>query len=800
MESTLNFENIFREGIPACLVLRPDGPYFYIVDANDAYLKLTNSKIANIKGRRFQDAFPANSDQKYYESDLLLESFRNVLNNRDQDKASRVRIDFPIADSSHFHERYWMSYNSPVFDENAEVAYILHSLKEVTEQVQIERQKLNMQEELIEAKQQFQHFVQTNPDGLFSMDVNGNFTSANPGLAAILEADYQELMCLDFISYCTNEDREYVSKNFQKASKGETIKFEANFISTEGRELILEISLVPIYVIGNIIGVYGIARDISRIKHSEKLVIEKNNFLQASATFISTLLNSDLRQNEMQEALTMIGEAVDVDRIYYFEGSKYPDGEVRYSQKFEWTNEYSAPQMNNPLLKGMPRSLLDIYVPDLKKNQIFTSTFSEVSEGPQSAMFKTVGAKSMVLLPIFREDELLGIIGFDDCRWERRWSEEEINFLKSLADNFTSRIEKLAAEQELKKQEEALRQNDRKFRALVQEGSDLIGIIDNQGNYKFVSESIRSLGYAPEELIGTNVINSVHPNDVPMISYNFSILFEKKQLKIGRFRFRDAHDNWRWLETIATDLSDDPAVSGVVFNSRDITYEVVQEQEIAQIRESSMAEITAQKDELSLANKRFEMARKASNEVIWDWDLITDKLSLSSNFFTNFGYRNDGGLPVSQFWYPKIVESDRKRIEESLKDAVLNSSKTKWEGTYDFRKASGEIAHLVDRAYILRDDTGKATRMVGSILDATSQKQALKKIQEQNELLKEIAWEQSHLVRAPLARLQGLIQFLELKNFNDMSQEEIMEHIVASTEELDSIIRNIVSKTHRVLN
>ena len=799
MESTLNFENVFREGIPACLVLRPDGPYFYIVDANDAYLKLTDSKIAHIKGKRFKDAFPTTPNEEYYGSDLLLESFRNVTEKRRLDETVPLRFNLPVS-NGHFLERYWIPYNSPVFDENGEVIYILHSLKDVTEQILLEKKKVRMQEELHETRQQFQHFVQTNPDGLFSMDNAGNFTSANPGLAAILEVDYQELMCQDFTSFSTDEDREHVSENFQKASTGESIKFEANFVSAKDKPIVLEISLVPIYVIGNIMGVYGIARDISRVKQSEKLVIEKNNFLQASATFISTLLHSDLKQNEMQEALTMIGEAVDVDRIYYFEGTQDNDGEVRYTQKFEWTNEFSAPQMNNPLLRKMPRSLLDIYVPDLKKNEVFASTYSEVPEGPRREMFKIVGAKSIVLLPIFRENELSGIIGFDDCRWERSWSEEEINFLKSLADNFTSRIEKLAAEQELKKQEEVLRQNDRKFRALVQEGSDLIGIIDKQGNYMFVSESIRTLGYTPDDLIGTNVMNSVHPDDVPMINYNFSILSQKKQLKIGRFRYRDAYENWRWLETIATDLSDDPAVDGVVFNSRDVTNEVVQEQEIAQIREQSIAEITAQKDELSLANKRFEMAMKASNEVIWDWDLTNDKLSLSSNFFNNFGYQNKQGQPVNQFWYPKIKESDRDRVQESLEAAVLDSGINKWEGTYDFVKASGEIAHLIDRAYILRDDSGKATRMVGSIIDVTSHRQALGKIKEQNELLREIAWEQSHLVRAPLARLQGLIQFLEVKNFDEMSQEEIMKHIVASAEELDSIIRTIVGKTHRVLN
>ncbi len=62
------------------------------------------------------------------------------------------------------------------------------------------------------------------------------------------------------------------------------------------------------------------------------------------------------------------------------------------------------------------------------------------------------------------------------------------------------------------------------------------------------------------------------------------------------------------------------------------------------------------------------------------------------------------------------------------------------------------MAYLVDRAYILRDSTGEAIRVVGAVMDVTESKEFLRKSRNKIAMLKEIAWEQAHVIRAPLAR------------------------------------------------
>lgn len=88
-------------------------------------------------------------------------------------------------------------------------------------------------------------------------------------------------------------------------------------------------------------------------------------------------------------------------------------------------------------------------------------------------------------------------------------------------------------------------------------------------------------------------------------------------------------------------------------------------------------------------------------------------------------------------------------------------------------------------------------------VDVTQKKKYIDAIELQNAKLREIAWIQSHVVRAPPARLLGLVNLLgqEMEGNAPISLESLKELLVlvkGSTEELDAIIKEIISKTERV--
>ncbi|GMQ29656.1 response regulator [Algoriphagus confluentis] len=87
------------------------------------------------------------------------------------------------------------------------------------------------------------------------------------------------------------------------------------------------------------------------------------------------------------------------------------------------------------------------------------------------------------------------------------------------------------------------------------------------------------------------------------------------------------------------------------------------------------------------------------------------------------------------------------------------------------------------------------------IKDITENLKYIHKIEEQNQTFKEIAWIQSHVVRAPLARMMGVIHLLEsCESTMDPETLELIQYIKRSSEELDGIVRDISKKSERVLN
>ena len=463
----------------------------------------------------------------------------------------------------------------------------------------------------------------------------------------------------------------------------------------------------------------------------------------------------------------------------------------------------------------------------------------------------------------------------------------------------------------LRQQEKEIYRNQKKFQALVQEGSDLVAILGTDGVYSFVSNTTENiLGYKPAFLVGKNAFDFIHPEDKERVLEEFSELEEKKHVRINNFRFKDSAGKWRWVETFATNFLDDPNVQGIVANSRDITALVEQSQHIKQLYErytlaaeatedliydwnletdevirfhksnesffgysrreidvrgfwkshihpeelpklkqilkenlrnpektslrtqyrfekadgtyaqiidranivrnekgeairligatSDVSGLMQNKQALKLANKRFSYAMKATKEMIWDWNIEQGHIKRSGAFKRIFGYNTPKDASVNNLWFDKIVEEDRERVRQSVESALQDPEIKKWREEYCFLKKDGSRAYVIDRGYILRDKVGHAIRMVGAVLDVTESRRMLSEIKKQNEILREVAWEQAHIVRAPLARLKGLLVLLEEEEYEEWSREELLNLIRTSADEVDKIIGNIIKKTESI--
>ena len=124
-----------------------------------------------------------------------------------------------------------------------------------------------------------------------------------------------------------------------------------------------------------------------------------------------------------------------------------------------------------------------------------------------------------------------------------------------------------------KKISEVVRDSEERFRQLIENTSDIISIVESDGMIRYQSPSVeRVLGLNPDQMIGKKLSEFVHPDDENEINRLFAQLMDtpgEPQAVEARYRHADGH--WRSIEQVATNLTGQPGVRGILLNSRDVT-------------------------------------------------------------------------------------------------------------------------------------------------------------------------------------------------------------------------------------
>jgi PAS domain S-box-containing protein len=121
--------------------------------------------------------------------------------------------------------------------------------------------------------------------------------------------------------------------------------------------------------------------------------------------------------------------------------------------------------------------------------------------------------------------------------------------------------------------QETLTRNEPIFRALIEQGVDIIALLTAQGLVSYASPSIMHiLGYPPEEMVGRNALDLVHPDDLARMSAVFQQILQTPEKSVrAESRLRHQNGAWRWFEGVGTNLLAVPEVGAIVGNFRDIT-------------------------------------------------------------------------------------------------------------------------------------------------------------------------------------------------------------------------------------
>jgi PAS domain S-box-containing protein len=145
-----------------------------------------------------------------------------------------------------------------------------------------------------------------------------------------------------------------------------------------------------------------------------------------------------------------------------------------------------------------------------------------------------------------------------------------------------------------------------------------------------------------------------------------------------------------------------------------------------QVIQCNIRDISARKHSeaaLRESEERLKLVARTVSDVIWDWNIQTDRLWWSDGFMTTFGYENSDLEPGRESWKCRVHPNDVDRIVSEVADA-LETGADFWTSEYRFRRRDGAFASVLDKGYIVRDASGAASRMVGGIRDLTDQRNA----------------------------------------------------------------------------
>jgi diguanylate cyclase (GGDEF)-like protein/PAS domain S-box-containing protein len=121
--------------------------------------------------------------------------------------------------------------------------------------------------------------------------------------------------------------------------------------------------------------------------------------------------------------------------------------------------------------------------------------------------------------------------------------------------------------------------------------------------------------------------------------------------------------------------------------------------------------------------ERFKLVAKVTSDIVWDWDIAADHIWWSEGLQTVFGYPADAFQDGLEDWASRIDPQERKRVVDGL-CAAMHAGKKSWRDEYPFRRQDGSYACVLDQAVFLRDASGAATHLIGSIVDVTEHRRA----------------------------------------------------------------------------
>ena len=251
---------------------------------------------------------------------------------------------------------------------------------------------------------------------------------------------------------------------------------------------------------------------------------------------------------------------------------------------------------------------------------------------------------------------------------------------------------------------ERLRESEEMHRLTLELMRQIVWTTEPDGSGLVLSPRYRELtGMGNEE----DAALSIHPDDREETNRRWADAVSAGEPYAAECRLRMADGSYRAFRVRAVARRDE---AGMIVRWYGISEDVQEQMEAERARRD--------------VEERYRLAAMATNDAVWDSDLIADVTEWGENAGAILGYgKGPMGPNPAEWWRDRIHPEDRAGVVESFRKAMEGKDR-RWSAAYRFLRDDGRYADIYDRGFIIRDAEGKAVRAVGAMADLTERHQA----------------------------------------------------------------------------
>lgn len=470
--------------------------------------------------------------------------------------------------------------------------------------------------------------------------------------------------------------------------------FDIPSLSTPNKKYHLLLNLSPEFdVDGTVASIIAIANDITPIVKTQAILEYKDKLLATITDVTSAFLRSEDYRAILPQAIRQLGEATVADRVYIFEIKTDAEGIQKGYQTHEWCATGISSQLKNPVLQSIPFAILGKHIQTLSEGKAVSLFTDELINEFLRKEFQNEGILSLMLMPIFVNQQIWGIVGFDDCTRRRVWTDEEKEVVKSFSSSLSSAISR-------DKAQVAIRESEERFRLMAGNAPVMMWVSDEKDELVYVNKSWTEFtGISINGIAHLDWSAIVHPQDVSIAVEKYNKLIEKQETVLLEYRMRNHSGEYRWvLDKANPRILPDGSFLGYTGSVIDIHDRKLMEEKL-RFQARIMHEVS---------------------EAIIALDLNYNIVSWNRGAEIIYGYSaaESIGKPFNELVPTRLLN---ETINESLEH--LNKYGM-WVGEAYFDRRDGKRIYLHSSVVFLTDEKGNRIGYVGNNRDVTDRRKS----------------------------------------------------------------------------